>query len=57
MSFVYCATRNLGPPFPSTNRAFGITLLKPEEPGWFPSDELRAYYGLDDDYKISKLER
>ena len=41
----------------SSNRAFGVTLLKPEEPGWFPSDELRAYYGLDDDHKITKLER
>ena len=34
-----------------------MSLLKPEAPGWFPQDELRAYYGLDDEYKITKVER
>ena len=37
-------------------RRFGITILKPEKAGWFPSEELREYHGLEE-HKITKVER
>lgn len=37
-------------------RFFGITVLKPEKLGWFPSDDLREYYGLEE-HKTTKFER
>ena len=37
-------------------RCCGITLLSPEKPGWFPAEELRNYYGIED-HQLTKAEK
>jgi hypothetical protein len=39
-----------------SSRAFGISLLNPEAPGWFPDDELRQHYDLPE-HKLTWAER
>ena len=38
------------------SRFFGITILKPEAPGWFPAEELKVHYEIKD-YQLTKLDR
>ncbi|XP_022667481.1 sodium-dependent neutral amino acid transporter B(0)AT3-like [Varroa destructor] len=37
-------------------RAGGVTLLPPEEPAWFPADELREFYGITE-HEVTPFER